>query len=360
MEAGLTVATDKEGRDHCVIVVKGTFTLDEQGTPILAEEQVPFVYADAHYGDPGETAIQYECDFAHFKPRCDVLVVGSAYAPDGQPAKRVRVSLAVGSVNKSFEVVGDRVWDKILLSVTPSEPKPFLSMPITYDRAFGGVDIDAKNPDKIRTYTLNPVGVGYYPLTKRKARVGKPLPNTQQSRCRISSTTGKYKPMSFGSIGRNFAARVPFAGTYDKNWLDNICPFLPPDFDPMYFQSAPADQQVPHLRGGEPVRCINMNPQGGFEFSVPRVEVPILYRFRDKDISGEPKIDTLIVEPDQDRFILIWRASTPVGRKLNALREIVVGREPRKRSGSKRRFKSLAEFIAWKRGLASPQTTEQK
>ena len=59
MEAGLCVSADKDGRDLCVVVIKGTFEVDEKGEARLAETQTPFVFADAHYGDPGESSIEY-------------------------------------------------------------------------------------------------------------------------------------------------------------------------------------------------------------------------------------------------------------------------------------------------------------
>ena len=46
--------------------------------------------ADTFTGEPGFSAPVYEVDFAPRKPRCDVLLVGSAYAPEGRPATRVR------------------------------------------------------------------------------------------------------------------------------------------------------------------------------------------------------------------------------------------------------------------------------
>ena len=362
MNTELSVATDKLGRDHCVTVVKGTFDVQTDGTTTLAEKQQPLVFADEHYGDPGNTPIKYECDFAHTKPRCDVLLNGSAHAPNGRPAKKVHVALSVGSMNKSFDVVGNRFWDHIALSITPSEPLSFFKLPITYGRAYGGVDTDPDKPDKQDTYKHNPVGVGHYPLTKKSDLPGKPLPNTAQTLRPINTHIGRYRPMSFGTIGRNFPARVAHAGTYDQNWLDNICPFLPDDFNPLYFQSAPPDQQVEHLQGGEVVSCTNLtpDPQGKWGFTVPRVEIPIKFRFRDRDVTGQPKLDTLIIEPDERRFILVWRASTPLGNKLNALREIVVGHPTKTRPPRpQRKFKSLAAYIEWKKKVRGPLTTKE-
>src|SRR5262249_1187024 len=92
MEAGLTIATDKDGRDHCVVVVKGTFTIGPDGGVTPAEVQEPLVLADAHYGDPGTTSIQYECEFAMSKPRADVIVNGQAVAPKGKPVQELTVA----------------------------------------------------------------------------------------------------------------------------------------------------------------------------------------------------------------------------------------------------------------------------
>ena len=54
--------------------------------------------------------------------------------------------------------------------------------------------------------------------------------------------------MSFGPMGRGWPGRIEYGGTYDQNWIDNIFPFLPPDFDDRYFQMAPPDQQTPAPR----------------------------------------------------------------------------------------------------------------
>lgn len=354
MEAGICVATNKEGRDFCVVVVKGSFSVGDDGKVTLAEKQVPLVYADEHYGDPGETSIKYECDFAPFKPRCDVLLNGSAHAPGGRPIDRITVGLRVGPLSKSFDVVGNRAWYKGVDSVTPTLPEPFTQMPITYDRAFGGVDISEQNPEKCETYVQNPVGTGYYPLSTGNALVGKMLPNTEETGRPIKTVSQQYRPMSFGSMNRNFPARVKFAGTYDDKWKEECFPFLPRDFDEQYFLSAPADQQIPFLKGGEVVQSINMAPEGSFVFAVPQLNVPILYRFRDREERPTVNLDTMIVEPDERRVILVWRTRVPLGRRLHSLREILVGPQSRPRPpSSKPHFKSIPELIEWKkqRGL---------
>ena len=330
MRAGYTMGMRPDGRELLVVCVKGTFNIPENGgEPQLAEEQMPLVEADTFSGEPGLSAPIYESDYPPVKTRCDVLMNGSAYAPAGKPARKVPVSLKVGSISKSFLVVGDRVWKKGILAVTASSPKPFMKMPISYDRAFGGVDANHKDPKKIKAYLLNPIGVGYLVHLNSKFVDNKPLPNTEELRNPVKKPYGNYRPMSFGPIGRGWQTRISFAGTYDQHWLDNIFPFLPPDFDEQYYQAAPADQQMPYPGGGEAVMLTNLSPQGRTIFRLPRI--PLLVWFFMKN--GEEKeaqavIDTIVIEPDQGRFMVSWRASLPLKKNMFEVVQVVVGPNP--------------------------------
>ena len=324
MEAGISVAVDKDGRDWCVVVVKGTFTIGNDGQADLAEEQEPLVYADVHHGDPGTTSMKYECDFAPFKPRADVIFNGHAYSSTGRPIQEVIVSLSVGALlKKHIKVIGDRHWEKGILGLRSSPPKAFLKMPLLFDRAFGGSDHSHSKPKHQGTELRNPVGVGFHKNSDSKTIKGEPLPNLEHPRYSIRKWSDTPPTVGFGIVGRNWQPRIKFAGTYDEQWMNKRFPFLPADFDEQYFLSAPVDQQVPYFKGGELVQCSNMTPEGKLVFTVPRVNVSILYRFRDRDVKAEPKIDTLVIEPDKHRVLLTWRTRVPVGRKLNALREVL-------------------------------------
>src|SRR5262249_23183462 len=155
---------------------------------------------------------------------------------------------------------------------------------ISYDIAFGGSNTDPNDSTKSKAFTANPVGVGYYPLTTGDALIGKPLPNTSEIGRRVDGRDGQYVPMAFGPIGRAFLQRLAFAGTYDQQWLDNVFPFLPGDFDDRYFQAAPSDQQFPYPHGGELVVLTNLTPQGQTTFRLPRLLVPVEF----VDASFEP------------------------------------------------------------------------
>ncbi len=332
MQAGYTLGMQPDGRELLVVVVKGTFTIpkDEGEEPKLAEEQVALVDADVFTGEPGFSAPLYEVDYAPRKPRCDVLLSGSAYAPGGKPVEKVTVSLRVGSLTKSFNVVGNRVWQAGLLYLSSSSPEPFTVMPISYNNAFGGIDKSQEDPSKHRWYPSNHAGIGYHYQLDAKSLDGTPLPNTEEIGKPVSKPNGNYRPMAFGPIGRAWEPRPKYAGTYDQQWLDNEFPFLPRDFKEEYYQAAPVDQQVPYPLGGEEVELFNLSPQGRIAFKLPGPVVPVEFALkRDGRRETSAVIDTVILEPDLGRMLLLWRASMPLRRNLFEVSQVIVGKMPR-------------------------------
>lgn len=330
MVAGYTMGLDKEGREYLVVCVKGTYAIPKDGTtPQLADDQLPLIEADTFTGEPGFSAPVHESDYPPFKPFCDILLNGSAYAPGGRPTTKVPVGLQFGRMQKIFNVVGDRVWRRSMLLTTASAPKPFVKMPISYDRAFGGVDDSQNNPKKVRALLENPVGSGFHHYTGKSDIDGKPLPNTEERKRSISSPDKKYRPMAFGPVGRGWQPRAALAGTYDQHWLDNIFPFLPPDFDPAYYQAAPKDQQVPYPQGGEPVILSNLTPEGHIGFPFPRISLIVWFFLSNGEEKEErPVVDTVMLMPDEDLFTVTCRASIPLKRNMFEVELVVVGHDP--------------------------------
>lgn len=361
MQAGLTVATDKEARDHCVVVVKGTFDTSPDGEMTLAREQRPLVGADEHHGEPSTSSIRYECDFALEKPLTDVLVVGKAVSPSGQRVPQLPVRLEVQGRKKDLLVHGERRWVRALGSVFPSKPVPFVEMPLTFERAFGGQD-ESAGPGRVAVEQRNPVGVGFHPHRRPAQIEGTPLPNVEHPRQLLSSPRERPAPAGLGCIGRGWAQRIVYAGTYDARWREERAPFLPADFDSRYFQSAPVDQQFPHFRGGERIRCVHMAAAPVVQYVIPLLRVPVRFHFVDREVERIGVLDTVILEPHLARAMVVWRARVPLGKKLNMLREISVGEPPRIRTGrpvgrrnGKPVFAGIDETIRWLRELRGPR-----
>ncbi|TIR99452.1 MAG: DUF2169 domain-containing protein, partial [Mesorhizobium sp.] len=110
------------------------------------------------------------------------------------------------------------------------------------------------------------------------------------------------------------------------NWIDNVFPFLPQDFDERYFQMAPPDQQIDHPRGGEEVVLVNLTPEGRVSFRLPSTALPMtLFKGRQKAYEADVFPDTILLEPEKRRFSLVWRVSQRIQRTILDFSECWVG-----------------------------------
>jgi hypothetical protein len=328
MTAGYTLGMKPDGRELLVVVVKGTFAFPaSDAEPGLTAVQLPLVMADTFTGEPGLSAPIYETEYCYHKSRCDVLLLGNAYAPGGKPADFVPVGLRVGTIAKAFNVIGPRVWKKTLFGFSPSEPEPFSVQPITYDHAFGGTDYTHEDEKKHRAFLPNPVGRGFFTNITRKTVEHQPLPNTEEIDLSIFKPGALHRSMGLGPLGRGWEPRSKYAGTYDQAWQDNTFPFLPADFDERHFQAAPPDQQMDLLTGGEEVELVNLTPEGRVRFLLPRIGIRTTYTSR-KGQGGEiaSALDTVVLEPELRRFTLLWRAAIPLKKNLFEITRVDVAR----------------------------------
>lgn len=356
MQAGHFVTADKHARDHCVVVVKGTFQTCATGEMTLAGEQRPLIAVDEHYGAPEVSCVRHECEFVLEKPLTDIVVVGKAVAPEGQPVSRLTVSLEIHGRTKDAIVFGERHWVRAIGGWIVSPAVPFIEMPLTFDRAFGGQD-ESRGPKDVSVELNNLAGVGFHPHRANKEIDGTALPNIEHPGQRIRSPRDRPEPVGFGCIGRIWRARSRHAGTYDRRWLDEIYPYLPEDFDSRYFQSAPEDQRFAHFVGGEVIRCVHMAAQAVVTFVIPRIDIPVRFAFIDRIQERSGVLDTITVEPHLGLATLVWRASVPLGKKLNALQDIRVGSRGAYADGVVRRrdgkpvFDGIDAALRWRRQL---------
>ena len=331
MVAGYNMGLEPSGRELLVIVIKGTFVLPKRGEQVrLADEQLPLIMADTFTGEPGFSAPVQEIDFAPRKHHCDVLLVGSAHAPAGTQVTRMRVGLRVGPMEKAFDVVGNRVWQAGLTGISASAAQHFTSMPVSYDLAFGGADRFSDDAAEHDAYLPNPVGRGWHKHLKNAWVDGTPLPNTEEIGKVVSFPSDKHRPMALGPLGRGWPQRARFAGTYDDQWLADVFPFLPKDFDERYYQAAPEDQQVPVPKGPMEVVLSGLTPNSVGQFVLPHFEAPVhVFPKRGEREDLTATLDTIVFEPDQDRFTMSWRVARPLRRNMHELGQVLVGKKGR-------------------------------
>lgn len=318
--ASFEKATTKE-QFFDVIVVAGSFGL-EHGQPLypLATHR-PIVTADRYVGEPETTALLEETHLVVAKQTTDIHLLGHARAQDGTPCASWDVAFALGSVKKTARVTGLRAWGWMPLSGwTLSSPMPTEQVALHSGNAYGGFlshRLQTRNDAMLDRYdeTLcdtditNPVGLGCTgdaPLDRaafyRAAQI-------EAITDPINDIRKRYAPVCFGPRARWCSERIALAGTYDDAWQNEHFPYLPPDFDFGFYQSAQPDLIAPtFLQGDEPLALIGCTETGELKSQLPGMRLLAILT----DDSGHReslgmRLDTVSIDLDRRCVQLVWR-----------------------------------------------------
>lgn len=238
-------------------------------------------------------------DAAIPKARAEYLVQGSVFVPDGKARETCPLSVVIGALEKSIYVVGDRFWK----GSEQSKPIPFASMPISWERAFGGEGCEE-----------NPLGKGFGPVDTEHGPI-QFLPNLELPGKMLSSPKQRPAPVGLGPIDITWKSRFSKAGTYDRAWLEERFPGFAADMDWTIHNMAPADQQQPQpFRGDERVRITNMHPtKATLEGRLPGVKARAFVTQRAE--AGEVFLEvpmrlmTVWLVPHQEKGILVFQGA---------------------------------------------------
>ncbi|MEP7126478.1 MAG: DUF2169 domain-containing protein [Byssovorax sp.] len=315
------VHVDARGAEVLVVVVKATFGVAVDGRLTPAPAQIALQYADSFHGEPGLSSVLYESDLAPGKPGTDVVLLGHAYPP-GRNESEVHVSLRVGPIRSTLAVFGDRTWAR------PTSPARFERMPLVYERAFGGRDESAASTADHEADTRNPVGRGFRAHRSRLDPAEVLMPNLEDPQKLLQSPQDRPDPVGFGFFGRSWQPRLGYAATGPNPASSSPAsssPLLPAAFDARYHQGAhPRLVATPHLRGAEPVELVNVSPLGPQRFSLPpaapRATVVVGSERRPLPLV----LDTVVLEPDDLRVVVVYRGAMPVGRDIFRVRRVEV------------------------------------
>jgi len=317
----LSVFPDIEGVESAFALVKATFQLTA-AEPVLAEQQAPLVATDAYWGDPDKTSLRAAGEFSLPKPATDVLLTGHAVAIQ-KNTRVAEVGLRVGPLTKTLRLFGNRHWERTDMGWEASPPEVWEKMPLRWELAFGGRA--AQNGDEPPEYEpRNPVGRGFVG-SREKDIEGRLLPNIEDPALLIRRPADRPSPVGFAPIAPAWSPRREYAGTYDDAWQKSRAPYLPKDFDPRFFQTAPAGLVAPsYLRGGEPVELSGFVPGEPLRFYLPVCTLAVVFDFDNRHIPESPKLETVLLEPDAGRVQMLWRAGIKVDKHLLRLHEVAV------------------------------------
>lgn len=225
-------------------VVKATFQL-QPGQAALAASQEPIGEEDSHWDDDPGRSLYAASDLEPLKPRVDVVLVGSAFAPQGQPVRSLLARLQIGEIDKTIEVHLDRVFSPEGARI---EGSPFARMSLSYERAAGGQE------------TANPIGVR---VDARDAYGRIKLPNLQPPGAASASPGAVVPPVGFGPIPPTWPQRWAKLGRHAASFGPSFlrAAALPDDLDRSFFNAAPADQQLAELPEDGRLVLWNLHPQ---------------------------------------------------------------------------------------------------
>ncbi|NVJ26292.1 MULTISPECIES: DUF2169 family type VI secretion system accessory protein [Myxococcus] len=307
--ADRTWVLDKDGAKRWVVVVKGTYDLQENQRTCLSETQPPPLLLPTYRGEPGASSLLHVMDLTAPKLATDVVVNALAHAPGGKPTTVLDVSLQVGALKKQLRVFGDREWKRAVLGgPAMSAPRPFVTLPVCYERAFGGWDRKAEDAAEHRVHPDNPVGTGFVTQASHSGEVA--LPNVESPRHLIRSWKDRPPLAGLGAIPSDWSPRRELAGTCDERWKKTRFPLLPEDFDERFHQCAPVDQQVPgFLKGGERVELVNLSRWSRLGFELPKVWLAFKTFFGRKSVEHRARLHTVILEPELPQVTLVWHTS---------------------------------------------------
>lgn len=314
--ASMTLFPNENAVDTLYVIVKASFNIGKDLT--LADEQPPPVPDDVYWTEPGKSSLKYASDLHTGKPATDIVMLGHACVPKKKEATQLDVSLTVGQVHKTVRVFGDRHWQDGKIT----RPAPFRTLPMVYEKAFGGIyDYEGQLAGM---ETRNPVGCGFAGTRKSSEMDGVPLPNLEDPRQLIREPSDCPAPAGFGFCAPNWQPRVSYAGTYDDTWRKTRAPYLPLDFNNRFLNMAHPDLIYPsYLQGGEPVTITHMHPAEELKFDVPSMNLVARAKVADRTDEFPPfHLETLILEPNPLKFSMVWRTALSCNKQLLKIGEV--------------------------------------
>lgn len=318
--AVLSVLPDREAIDTLYVILKATLALRPKLA--LASEQLPVTLADEYWGDPTDSSLKAVSEIHIGKPGTDVLLSGRAWAAQGQAVRESLVRVTVAERQKSVRVLGDRVWRP---DGTPSAPELFEAMPLVWERAFGGIQ---RLEERTLAEERNPIGVGFAGRRSAEELAGQPVPNLEHPGEPLERQGENPTPACFAPSAPHWLPRRRFAGTYDETWQRRRAPYLPADFDPRFLQCAAPELVFDrYLAGGEPVEVLGATPDGPIAFVVPAANLQVDVKVAGRIEHPAANLETLLIEPDENRVSFTWRAALPCDREVRNVEKVTVRRQ---------------------------------
>jgi len=313
LEAELIFGAEQEVGLGFALLCKATYDIGEDGalSPAL-ESQWPVHLRplETAYGEfPGEGPTP--------KPRTDFMVLGLARAPGGQAVRSMDVVMQLGAHSRVLRVIGDRTWLDRDGELVMSAPEPFTEMPLTWDRAFGG---PAEHAMGSLADTNNQVGRGLILDLERAA--GTALPNIEDPDALITAPGDRPDPVGFGPYPMDGGLRLSRMARPGEDGKPVTAP--PEEQAPLILNWAHPDMTFPP--GPPPrtaLRVQGMTPEGDLSLSLPPCPGRVTLEYGEDRRDVLAQLDTIILQVEERRICLRWRAADTFPLRPRELRRVV-------------------------------------
>jgi hypothetical protein len=326
--AAAAFAYDLDDEQVVTICVASSFDLPPAGSahdrPLTpAAVQPPPPMADEHTGSPATTSLRVPGQGAPHRLATEIYLHGSAWAPQGRRVTEMRTRVTVGPCRKEVHLVGDRYWIPMSGGLGATAPEPFVTMPLSYERAFGGTAW-AEDGRMVAQEARNPIGRGVHASVADATH--RPLPNLESPGERVTTWSARASPAGYGPIPGSWQPRLRLAGTFDEAWAANRAPLWPEDTDPRFFSAgAPGLLADGPLDGSAQVALEGFSPDGPIVFRLPELRLVAKSYYGHGAERGTLELDAVLLDTDASTVTLFWRRVVPLGRGAGAHLHTVVG-----------------------------------
>lgn len=315
--AGRGVLYQRDGGHAWVVAIKASYRFDANGR-LQLDEQEPIVRHPLFTGEAGASTLLRDSEIVLEHPGVAFTLYGEARPLDSRTRTRMQVGFELEGLRSIVDVWGDRHWRNSLIGLQPSDPAPIDSVPLVWERAFGG-----RCPTTDEVYAANPVGRGF--ACNADAARGQPLPNLEDPRQPLRHWNERPKPACLAAVPAHWAPRNGLGGTADERWQRERAPLLPDDTSPRFFVAAPLSQQLAKpLQGGERLRLFNLAGAAELELRLPRVFFDVRVRLRGSQHGMPVRLERVIVDTATRCLRLVWRGALDCGPDARRVQDTLV------------------------------------
>jgi hypothetical protein len=274
------------------LIARVTYHINADGSLTKTADQ-PWILSSAPWDGP---AGKMPSDQVFHRGGVDLFIFGQAWAPRQRSTGAMLVKWELSSGFRSqIAVFGDRVWVRQGRQLVASTPRPFVSLPLSLDCAYGGKDVwdGLEIP-----FPNNPNGKGFY-LTPEQA-VGKPLPNLEDPQRPIRNWNDQPDPVGMGLCPLGFGPHVRESVRF--NDLGVMV-----ELKPRFFNHAFPKMIAPQVVPGETVLLDGASPNGALRFRIPLLELQMHLRVGQSELVRPLAIDQIGIEPEKNRVFITYR-----------------------------------------------------